>query len=54
MKIELDADSIRMLVMALEELTIKGKDAIVVGNMITRLDRNFKKQVEKDNKKESG
>lgn len=51
MKIELDADSIRMLVLALEELTIKGKDAPVLGKMITRLNSNFKKQIEIDKKK---
>jgi hypothetical protein len=51
MKIELDADNIRMLVLALEELTIKGKDAPVLGNMIVKLSGHLEKQVEIDNKK---
>lgn len=51
MKIELQADDMRMLVVALEDMTIKGKDAPVVGRMITRLAGNFEKQVKIDNDK---
>jgi hypothetical protein len=40
-----------MLVVALEDMTIKGKDAPVVGRMITRLAGNFEKQVKIDNDK---
>ena len=41
----------RMLVLALEDMTIKGKDAPIVGKMITRLAANFEKQVKIDSDK---
>jgi len=51
LKVELQADDMRMLVLALEDMTIKGKDAPIVGKMITRLAANFEKQVKIDSDK---
>lgn len=48
MKIELSAEELHILVTAIKAITIKGEDAVRVGQLITRLEKAFGKQAEKE------
>ena len=48
MKIELDADDMHLIILALENLTIKGKDAHKIAKFLTRISAAFKRQVDKE------
>ena len=43
------SDEIHFIIQCMEEATIKGRDSIFVSKLITRFNRQFKKEVEKDN-----
>ena len=45
MKIELSQDDIQVTIMALESMTIKGKDAPVVAKLLLKLSKAFEKSV---------
>tara|TARA_Y100001951_G_scaffold99174_1_gene100844 strand:+ start:590 stop:748 length:159 start_codon:yes stop_codon:yes gene_type:complete len=52
LKVELSTDDLYLLQQAIENLTIKGKDALTVSKLLTRISNAFKRQVEKDTKVE--
>ena len=45
MKVELTQDDLQVLIMAVEGMTIKGKDAPVVAKIILKLSKHFEKGV---------
>ena len=45
MRIELSQDDIQVTIMALESMTIKGKDAPVVAKLLLKLSKAFEKSV---------
>ena len=48
MKIVLDSDDMHLIIVALENLTIKGKDAQRIAKFLTRMSAAFKKQVDRE------
>tara|TARA_R110000824_G_scaffold153945_2_gene325839 strand:- start:300 stop:452 length:153 start_codon:yes stop_codon:yes gene_type:complete len=48
LKVDLDSDDMHLIIVALENLTIKGKDAHKISKFLTRISLFFKKQVDKD------
>ena len=49
MKVELTANDLNIIQQALDVMTIKGKDAKVVSEIIDKVDKAFTKEVEKQN-----
>ena len=49
MVLKFNTEELHFVVQCLNEVTIKGKDAIFVSKLITRFNNQFKKEVEKEN-----
>jgi len=47
--LKFNTEELHFVIQCLNEVTIKGKDSIFVSKLITRFNRQFKKEVEKDN-----
>ena len=45
MKVELSQDDLQVLIMSIEAMTIKGKDAPVIAKLILKLSKSFEKSV---------
>ena len=45
MKVELSPDDLQVTIVALETMTIKGKDAPVIAKLLTKLSKSFEKSV---------
>ena len=48
MKLELSISDMQLIIHALNELTIKGKDAPAVGKFLTRIGNSLNKSLEKE------
>jgi hypothetical protein len=48
LRIELSTEDLHILKQALDTITIKGKDAVVVAKIIEKVDKAFIKAVEKE------
>ena len=49
MKIELSVEDLHIIKQGLESITIQGKDALIVGKLLERVQKSFAKEVEKQN-----
>lgn len=49
MKVELNIDDIQVIKVAIENMSIKGKDAPVVAKLLTKISKAFEKEVAKQN-----
>ena len=47
MKVELSADDLFIIKQSIEEITIKGKDAMKIGKLLVKVENAFAKEVEK-------
>jgi len=47
LKLELSSDDLFVIKQSLEEITIKGKDSVKVGKLLTKIANAFIKEVEK-------
>ena len=49
MKVELTADDLFIIKQSIEEITVKGKDALKIGKLLLKVETAFKKEVDKVN-----
>lgn len=49
MRVELTIDDLHLIKQALDTITIQGKDAPVVAKLLLKVEKSFKKEVEKQN-----
>ena len=47
MKLELSADDLFIIKQSIEEITIKGKDAMKIGKLLVKIENAFVKEAEK-------
>lgn len=47
MKIDLSVDDLFIIKQSIEEITIKGKDAMKIGKLLVKVENAFAKEVEK-------
>ncbi len=48
MKIELSSDDLQIIAVALDNLQIKGSDAIALSKIIIKINKSFERNVKKD------
>ncbi len=51
MKLDLKVDELFVIKQSLESITIKGKDALMVGKLLERITKSFEKEAEKSEDK---
>ena len=49
MKVDLQIDDLRVIQVAIESLSIKGKDAPVIAKLLSKISKAFEKEVVKQN-----
>ncbi len=54
MRIELSTGELEVIAVAIENITITGKDAPVVGSLLTRITKSLQKAITKDGIPENG